>query len=68
MCIVSCWRRSAEGRKRIITEIVRTLNGDLEPKPLKTIPAPAAALAEIPFRQQPGSPPPHKVRTFLGRC
>ena len=56
------WRyRSAEGRKRIISEIVQTLSPHREQAPaLASIPPPAA-LASIPFKQKPGFPPPYMV-------
>lgn len=54
--------RSAEGRKRITLEIVRTLSANTDQKPPAGFGRPsAAALAAIPFKQKAGFPPPYKV-------
>ncbi len=56
------WRcRSAEGRKRIISEIVQTLSPHREQAPAPASVPPPAALASIPFKQKPGFPPPYMV-------
>jgi hypothetical protein len=59
--------RSAEGRKRIIAELVRTLSGKEgssgrpgSAKAAPVQPSPAAQ-ASIPFREKPGYPPPYKA-------
>ena len=56
------WRcRSAEGRKRIISEIVQTLSPHREQTPAPASIPPPAALASIPFKQKSGYPPPYMV-------
>lgn len=58
-----CCPRSAEGRKRIISEIVRTLSPSTDQKPPAAGGMPSAeVLATIPFKQKDGFPPTYKVR------
>ena len=62
--------RSAEGRKRIVSELVRSLGGKEEgAKPgAAEAPSPSpAALATVPFKATPGFPAPYKV-SFLPAC
>lgn len=58
--------RSAEGRKRIISEIVQTLSPHYDCTSAPASVPPASALASIPFKQKPGFPPPYKVCPDLG--
>ncbi|BDA45426.1 probable E3 ubiquitin-protein ligase HUWE1 [Coccomyxa sp. Obi] len=58
--------RSAEGRKRIISEIVRTLSATSDQKAPASFGAPSpGVLATIPFKQKAGYPPPYKVKAFV---
>ncbi|CAL8470976.1 g10518 [Coccomyxa elongata] len=58
--------RSAEGRKRIISEIVRTLTATSDQKAPASFGAPSpGVLAAIPFKQKAGYPPPYKVKAFV---
>lgn len=60
-------RRSSEGRRRIVAELVRTLTG--EDVAAQRAAAPAALLApaaDSPFLARPGCPPPYKARALGG--
>ncbi|KAI7840921.1 hypothetical protein COHA_005353 [Chlorella ohadii] len=65
--------RSAEGRRRVIAEIVRTLahSPDEQQKEAKgsaaatAAAAAAAAAVDSPFMSRPGCPPPYKVKAFV---
>lgn len=56
--------RSAEGRKRIVSELVRSLSGKedgAKPGAAEAASPSPAALATVPFKATPGFPAPYKV-------